>query len=546
MGINAILPDQVLANGASDGDLLTVQADGSVAFETPAAAGIGSLNGLTDTTQTFTIDTAGSDFAITSASGVHTFSLPDASATARGLVTTGTQTIAGYKSFRDGINIAGYKPLSFNSGNVDFYHQANNFLTFRMSTIVWLYFNRNFAIPANSGISNYGFKWSNSPYSDTGWGFCSDGFNAVAQRAGTSPQTFSVYNTYTSSTSYERLDIDWDTNVCTIQTTAGSAGGTVRDLEIGNSILIDSANSGVRTITLKDETPATTTDKLYNVGGTLYFDGSAVGGSGGSGIGGSTGSTDNAILRADGTGGSTVQSSGATISDTNEFAIGDSTNFGSVIIQDSSAFSPNVLLAIEAGGTSLGTQTFSVLGGGFVYSRAGFKSDNLGDGFEGNKFVFEGGWGSIVRAVSTPTGSGNRINNYAGLEIAVGYGNQLAVTSSTNPAAIGVYNTWTSSTSYENLKIGWASNVCTIQTTAGSAGGTKRGLQIGGASTDELGFFGATPVDQPASISDPSGGTTQDTEARSAIASIIDALEELGLLAAAGAGGGGGGGMSPP
>lgn len=275
--------------------------------------------------------------------------------------------------------------------------------------------------------------------------------------------------------------------------------------------------------------------------GSVAFETPAAGG--GSGIGGSTGSTDNAILRADGTGGSTVQSSGATISDTNEFVIGDSTNFGSVIIQDSSAFSPNVLLAIEAGGTSLGTQTFSVLGGGFVYSRDGFKSSNLGNGFEGNKFVFEGGWGSIVRAVSTPTGSGNRINNYAGLEIAVGYGNQLAVTSSTNPAAIGVYNTWTSSTSYENLKIGWASNVCTIQTTAGSAGGTKRGLKIGGASTDELGFFGATPVDQPASISDPSGGTTQDTEARSAIASIIDALEELGLLAAAGAGGGG---MTPP
>ena len=48
MGINAILPDQVLANGASDGDLLTVQADGSVAFETPAAAGISGSTGSVD------------------------------------------------------------------------------------------------------------------------------------------------------------------------------------------------------------------------------------------------------------------------------------------------------------------------------------------------------------------------------------------------------------------------------------------------------------------------------------------------------------------
>lgn len=41
----------------------------------------------------------------------------------------------------------------------------------------------------------------------------------------------------------------------------------------------------------------------------------AGGGGGGGGIGGNTGSTDNAILRADGTGGSTVQSSGITIAD---------------------------------------------------------------------------------------------------------------------------------------------------------------------------------------------------------------------------------------
>ena len=33
-------------------------------------------------------------------------------------------------------------------------------------------------------------------------------------------------------------------------------------------------------ITLQRNTPATTTDKLYNVGGALYFDGSAVGGGG--------------------------------------------------------------------------------------------------------------------------------------------------------------------------------------------------------------------------------------------------------------------------
>ena len=49
MGVNAFLPGSILADGASDGDLLTVQADGSVAFEPPAGGGgIGGSTGSTD------------------------------------------------------------------------------------------------------------------------------------------------------------------------------------------------------------------------------------------------------------------------------------------------------------------------------------------------------------------------------------------------------------------------------------------------------------------------------------------------------------------
>jgi|DEB0MinimDraft_6_1074348.scaffolds.fasta_scaffold11122_3 hypothetical protein len=49
MAVTAVLPSQVLADGASDGDLLTVQADGSVAFEAPAGGGgIGGSTGARD------------------------------------------------------------------------------------------------------------------------------------------------------------------------------------------------------------------------------------------------------------------------------------------------------------------------------------------------------------------------------------------------------------------------------------------------------------------------------------------------------------------
>lgn len=63
------------------------------------SGGITTLNTLTAGTQTFATGTSGSDFNISSATSTHTFNIPDAGASARGLVTTGTQTLAGAKTF---------------------------------------------------------------------------------------------------------------------------------------------------------------------------------------------------------------------------------------------------------------------------------------------------------------------------------------------------------------------------------------------------------------------------------------------------------------
>lgn len=61
-----------------------------------------------------------------------------------------------------------------------------------------------------------------------------DGANQMAMRNGTNAQIFRVYNTFTTAvTNFERLDIQWVTNVCQIWTEKGSTTGTARPLVIG-------------------------------------------------------------------------------------------------------------------------------------------------------------------------------------------------------------------------------------------------------------------------------------------------------------------------
>lgn len=71
---------------------------------TTFTTGLTALNGLSEQVQNFATGTTGTDFAIVSSGSTHTFNIPDASATARGLITTGSQTLAGIKTLGNGIN----------------------------------------------------------------------------------------------------------------------------------------------------------------------------------------------------------------------------------------------------------------------------------------------------------------------------------------------------------------------------------------------------------------------------------------------------------
>lgn len=85
---------------AGTGITITPSGQNITIASTDLAAAITSINADTTAAQLLTVGTSGIDFAITNpGSGSHVFNLPDASASARGVVTTGTQTFAGAKTF---------------------------------------------------------------------------------------------------------------------------------------------------------------------------------------------------------------------------------------------------------------------------------------------------------------------------------------------------------------------------------------------------------------------------------------------------------------
>lgn len=95
--------------------------------------------------------------------------------------------------------------------------------------------NRNLELSAGSGWSITAICSGGFLLSDTGNAYIrTDASDILALRNLTTAQAFRVYNTFTSSTNYERCTVDWKTvaNQCNIGTEKGSGGGTARALGI--------------------------------------------------------------------------------------------------------------------------------------------------------------------------------------------------------------------------------------------------------------------------------------------------------------------------
>ena len=105
-----------------DGRVVTLHTENNHLCQvvTTFSKGLISLNNLTRQNQFFATGTSGTDFNISSTTATHTFNIPSASATNRGLITTGSQTIAGDKTFSGSIILNGgvdmNNTLNVNSG----------------------------------------------------------------------------------------------------------------------------------------------------------------------------------------------------------------------------------------------------------------------------------------------------------------------------------------------------------------------------------------------------------------------------------------------
>lgn len=122
----------------SNGQMLQADSTQTTGLKWATVSGTGNItdiNGDATAAQTLTVGTTGTDFAIVNnGTGDHAFNLPSASATARGVVTTGAQTFAGAKNFTGtmaavAVNLTGLLTVTMSSGPMANFVDGGTFST---------------------------------------------------------------------------------------------------------------------------------------------------------------------------------------------------------------------------------------------------------------------------------------------------------------------------------------------------------------------------------------------------------------------------------
>jgi hypothetical protein len=142
-----------------------------------------------------------------------------------------------------------------------------------------------------------------------------DAANTLALRNGTAAQTFNVYNTFTSSTNFERFRIFAQSAAAVlIGTEKGSAGGTARDLELqtDGTTRLTIAGTGAATFAANIDNPVSITGSAPNFNGLSLQNTSATGFSS-TGFTAQNNQTAQMIMRVYGSGVTSVSVWGTTI-----------------------------------------------------------------------------------------------------------------------------------------------------------------------------------------------------------------------------------------
>lgn len=226
-----------------------------------------TINALASAAYTIAVGTTGTDVNVAAAGSTITIHVPNASATARGVLSTGTQTIAGAKTFGQ-IAVVGLSDV-VQIDTTPFATQTANQQTWRTTAgaaIAWMDANGRFVAGGNSFAvtstfnatlwQGGAFGWGSATVSGTtaiDTGLYRDGAaGAIAARLTTTAHTFRVYKTWTDASNYERGIFGWTTIADTLTIGTQKAGsGTARAMSLltdGTARITIGATTGLVTV----------------------------------------------------------------------------------------------------------------------------------------------------------------------------------------------------------------------------------------------------------------------------------------------------------
>lgn len=221
--------------------------DGKIGeVHTTYAIGLSSLNGLTDSTQTFAVGTAGTDFAINSAGSVHTFDLPTASASNRGALSSADWSTFNGKQDSVGFTDVGLELATLPNPSETRYLRINADNTVDAITLAEL--------KADVGVGGYAALTSDYVTSGTAWQNITGLSFAVT--AGKTYKWRATILTIATATTNGMLSTSGPSGTTTYRFTIGTGGTT-------NVINNGSANNTGSAVSMSTTQRVATADGIY-------------------------------------------------------------------------------------------------------------------------------------------------------------------------------------------------------------------------------------------------------------------------------------------